>query len=136
MFFFSCASAPSSDGARRQQVGFGAAQLRRQLLLVELDEHVALAAPTLSTSTCSALMMPFAFDLISTFVIGSTLPVATTDLTIVPRSTVASREGSTSADAPLSVARPAAPPRTTTATAAPMYRRFRDFRGRSAHTAL
>jgi len=31
-----------------------------------------------------------AFDLISTFVIGSTLPVATTDLTIVPRSTVAS----------------------------------------------
>ena len=38
-------------------------------------------------------MMPLAFDLISTLVIGSTLPVATTDLTIVPRSTVASRDG-------------------------------------------
>ena len=73
-------------------------------------------------------MMPFAFDLISTLVIGSTLPVATTDLTIVPRSTVASREASMSADAPFSVARPAAPPSTTSATAAPMYRRFRDFR--------
>ena len=30
-------------------------------------------------------MMPFALDLISTFVIGSILPVATTDRTIVPR---------------------------------------------------
>ena len=44
-------------------------------------------------SAFSALMIPFAFDLISIFVIGSTLPVATTDLTIVPRSTVASRDG-------------------------------------------
>ena len=42
-------------------------------------------------------MIPLAFDLISTFEIGSTLPVATTDLTIVSRSTVASREGSKSA---------------------------------------
>ena len=46
-------------------------------------------------------MMPFAFDLISTLVIGSTLPVATTDRTIVPRSTVASFDGSMSTDAPL-----------------------------------
>src|SRR5262245_35056397 len=37
-------------------------------------------------------MMPFAFDLISTLVMGSILPVATTERTIVPRSTVASRE--------------------------------------------
>ena len=72
-------------------------------------------------------MIPFAFDLISTFVIGSTLPVATTDLTIVPRSTVASRDGSMSGEAPLSVANPAAPPTTSTATPTPMYRRFRDF---------
>ena len=55
-------------------------------------------------------MIPLAFDLISIFVIGSTLPVATTDLTIVPRSTAARCEASTSAAAPLSVARPAAPP--------------------------
>ena len=33
-------------------------------------------------------MMPLAFDLISTFVIGSTLPVATTERRMVPRSTV------------------------------------------------
>ena len=48
-------------------------------------------------------MMPFAFDLISTLVIGSTLPVATTERTIVPRSTVAILDGSMSVDAPLSV---------------------------------
>ena len=69
-------------------------------------------------------MIPFAFDLISIFVVGSTLPVATTDLTIVPRSTVASREASISGEAPFSVANPAAPPITTMATPAPMYRRF------------
>ena len=45
-------------------------------------------------------MMPFAFDFTSIFVTGSTLPVATTDRTIVPRSTVASLDGSTSTDAP------------------------------------
>ncbi len=44
-------------------------------------------------------MMPFALDLISTFVTGSIRPVATTDLTIVPRSTTASAEGSKSARA-------------------------------------
>ncbi len=48
------------------------------------------------TSTRSASMMPFALDLISTFVIGSTFPVATTDFTIVPRSTVARADGSKS----------------------------------------
>ena len=48
-------------------------------------------------------MMPFAFDLISTLVIGSTLPVATTDRTIVPRSTVASFAESMSAPAPMVV---------------------------------
>src|SRR2546422_533631 len=32
-------------------------------------------------------MMPFALDLISTLVIGSTLPVATTERRIVPRAT-------------------------------------------------
>ena len=71
-------------------------------------------------------MMPFAFDLMSTFVIGSTLPVATTDFTMVPRSTVASFEGSISGAAPFSVTRPAAPPRTTTAAPSPMYKRFLD----------
>src|SRR5580765_3204894 len=71
--------------------------------------------------------MPFAFDLISTFVIGSTLPVATTDRTIVPRSTVAMRDGSMSADAPLSVTRPYAPAITTTAAPALMNHHLRDF---------
>ena len=51
-------------------------------------------------------MMPFAFDLISTLVIGSTLPVATTDRVIVPRSTVAILDGSMAAEAPFSVEKP------------------------------
>ena len=51
-------------------------------------------------------MMPLAFDLISTLVIGSILPVATTDRTIGPRSTVASRDGSMLVDAPLAVVMP------------------------------
>src|SRR6516225_7151522 len=38
--------------------------------------------------------MPLALDLISTLVNGSIVPVATTDLAIFPRSTVASLEGS------------------------------------------
>ena len=54
-------------------------------------------------------MIPFAFDLISTFVIGSILPVATTDLTIVPRSTVARRDSSTPAAAPFSEVNPQIP---------------------------
>ncbi len=44
-------------------------------------------------------MMPFALLLTSILVIGSTLPVATTERTIVPRSTVASLAGSMSAAA-------------------------------------
>ena len=56
-----------------------------------------------STSTASRSMMPLAFDLISTLVIGSIFPVATTDRVIVPRSTVASRDGSMVVDAPFSV---------------------------------
>src|SRR5262245_41772678 len=72
-------------------------------------------------------MMPLALDLISTLVIGSTLPVATTDLTIVPRSAVATCDGSTSDAAPLSVANPAAPATTSTAMPPPMYSPLRDF---------
>src|ERR1700730_3434361 len=82
---------------------------------------------TLSTFTCITLMMPFAFDLISTFVSASSLPVATTDFTIVPRSTGAIRAGSTSGDAPLSVANPATAATATIASAPPMNRPFRDF---------
>src|SRR5262245_47658135 len=41
-------------------------------------------------------MMPLAFDLISTLVIGSMRPVATTDRAMPPRSTVANREESIS----------------------------------------
>ena len=44
-------------------------------------------------------MIPLAFDLISTLVIGSILPVATTERVIVPRSTVAIDVGSKSAPA-------------------------------------
>ncbi len=44
-------------------------------------------------------MMPFALDFTSTLVIGSILPVATTDRVIVPRSTVAIEPGSKSAPA-------------------------------------
>src|SRR5262245_5315165 len=40
--------------------------------------------------------MPFAFDLISTLVIGSMRPVATTERVMSPRSTVAIREASIS----------------------------------------
>ena len=46
-------------------------------------------------STFSSLMMPLAFDLISTFVIGSIFPVATTERARSPRSTVARRDAST-----------------------------------------
>ncbi len=56
-----------------------------------------------STSTFIFSMMPLAFDLISTLVIGSILPVATTDFVIVPRSTVAMRDGSMSGVAPFNV---------------------------------
>src|SRR5687767_2698460 len=45
-------------------------------------------------------MMPFALDLMSTFVMGSTFPVATTETAMVPRSTVAIRAGSIAADPP------------------------------------
>ncbi len=44
-------------------------------------------------------MIPLALDFTSTLVIGSILPVATTDLVIVPRSTVAIEVGSKSAPA-------------------------------------
>src|SRR5688500_13944880 len=63
-------------------------------------------------------MMPFAFDLISTLVIGSILPVATTERTMAPRSTVTILEGSTAAAAPR-VDTPHAAAPTTTMPAAP-----------------
>src|SRR3954467_4404468 len=71
-------------------------------------------------------MMPFAFDLISTFVIGSTLPVATTERTIVPLSTVASFDGSMFVDAPLSVEKPQTPPARTSVTTTAIRTRFLD----------
>ena len=64
-------------------------------------------------------MMPLAFDLISTFVIGSIFPVATTDRAITPRSTVASLESGRSADDPYSADTPHAAAAITAATAAP-----------------
>ena len=54
---------------------------------------------TSPTSTRRASMIPLALDFTSTLVIGSILPVATTDLVIVPRSTVAIEVGSKSAPA-------------------------------------
>src|ERR1700704_831320 len=71
-------------------------------------------------------MMPLALDLISTLVMGSIFPVATTDRTIVPRSAVASFEASTPVDAPLSVPNPAAAAPTRTTRPMTMYQRFRD----------
>ena len=83
------------------QVGVGAgqrglrlAQPRREVVAVQLGQHLALGRPRSPTSTFSSLMMPLAFDLISTFVIGSILPVATTERARSPRSTVARRDGS------------------------------------------
>ena len=70
-------------------------------------------------------MMPFALDLISTFVIGSILPVATTERTIVPRSTVAIFDGSMLEEAPLRVEKPHTPTRRTR-TAPAMSPSFRD----------
>ena len=61
-------------------------------------------------------MMPLAFDLISTLVIGSILPVATTDRTIVPRSTVAIFDGIDVGGAPFSAAKPQTPGRRATQT--------------------
>jgi hypothetical protein len=72
-------------------------------------------------------MMPLAFDLISTLVIGSTLPVATTERVIVPRSTTAILEGSMAGAAPFRRVNPQAPPTRTTATAASSAH-FLDFR--------
>ena len=71
-------------------------------------------------------MMPLAFDLISTLVIGSILPVATTDRTIVPRSGTATFAASTPDDAPLSLAAHAAPAPSSTRTPRPIYQRLRD----------
>ena len=81
-------------------------------------------------------MMPFAFDLISTFVMGSTLPVATTDRVIVPASTVAIFAGSMPSEAPFSVENPQAAA-TTRVAAATQRPSFRDFRITSSwNTAL
>ncbi len=71
-------------------------------------------------------MMPFAFDLISTLVIGSTLPVATTDRRIVPRSTTASCAGSIAVEAPVSAEMPQTAPATIRTRAARKVR-LRDF---------
>src|SRR6476469_2511698 len=70
-------------------------------------------------------MMPFALDLISTLVTGSTLPVATTERTIAPRSTVASLVGSMPVEAPLRMEYPhaAAVRRTMPAAAASHFHR-------------
>ena len=54
-------------------------------------------------SKANGIIERLAFDLISTLVMGSILPVATTDRVIVPSSTVASRDGSMRFDAPFSV---------------------------------
>ena len=67
------------------------ADARHQVLAIELDQHRP-ASTSWSTSTRRNLMMPLAFDLISTLVIGSISPVATTERASVPRSTVASRD--------------------------------------------
>ncbi len=72
-------------------------------------------------------MMPLAFDFISTLVIGSTLPVATTDFTIVPTSTSASRDGSIAGEAPFSVAKPASPATAKRTAAWPRNTPLRDF---------
>jgi hypothetical protein len=72
-------------------------------------------------------MMPLAFDLISTLVMGSTLPVATTERVIVPRSTTAILDGSMAGAAPFRRANPQGPPTRTTTTAASSAH-FLDFR--------
>ena len=108
MFFCSCASAPSSEARAAWRL---ASAPRTDAVRSSLSSSTSTSPSrtTLSTSTCSAWMMPLAFDLISTLVIGSILPVATTERTIVPRSTLASRDGSRSGAAPLRDARPTAP---------------------------
>ena len=75
------------------------AQARGEFLLVELGEHLPRRDHLIDVDEQRS-MMPFAFDLISTLVIGSILPVATTERVIVARSTVASRDGSIVEDAP------------------------------------
>src|SRR4026209_2973342 len=72
-------------------------------------------------------MMPFAFDLISTLVMGSIFPVATTERVMVARSTVASRVGSVVEEAPFSVERPQAAATASTTMTAPTRLHFLDF---------
>ena len=80
-------------------------------------------------------MMPFAFDLISTLVIGSTLPVATTDRVMIPGSTVAILEGSIPSEAPFSVVNPQEAAATISVAAPTQRPIFRDFRIRSSWNA-
>src|SRR5262245_63601984 len=70
-------------------------------------------------------MMPFAFDLISTLVMGSILPVATTERTIVPRSTVARRDSGIDGAGPrYADAAQATPTRATTPSTSARRRRL------------
>src|SRR5258705_6481362 len=71
-------------------------------------------------------MMPLAFDLISTFVIGSTLPVATTERRIVPCSTAMILAGSMVVEAPVRAVKPQMPA-TTSRTRAETIRALLDF---------
>src|SRR5262245_59226889 len=126
MFFLSCASAPSSEA----RAAWRLASAPRSAAASCSRSSSTSTSPALtarSTSTLSTLMMPLAFDLISTLVIGSTLPVATTDSTIVPRSTVAIFDGSIVVDAPLIVETPHAPTTITAAPTTPMLSFFEVF---------
>src|SRR5579864_3692422 len=71
--------------------------------------------------------MPLAFDLISTLVMGSTLPVATTLLAKSPRSTLASFDGSILVPPRVSAITPMTAPSTTTTPTMIQIKRFRRF---------
>src|SRR5687768_8804946 len=72
-------------------------------------------------------MMPFAFDLISTLVMGSIFPVATTDRTIVPRSTATTLAASTVEAALFSVENAHSPATPASSAATAIRLTFLDF---------
>src|SRR5262245_56931815 len=72
-------------------------------------------------------MMPLAFDLISTLVIGSMRPVATTERAMSPRSTVAKREQSISLVGRDNTTKPVTPSPVRMMSAPNIHHSLRDF---------
>ena len=111
LFFSNSASAAVTIGLRRRQARPAASRRRADRLSLSSSTSTWPTVTRSPTSTLISFTIPLAFDLISTFEIGSMRPVATTDLATSPRSTVASRAESMSLDDPRSTAHAEPPTR-------------------------